>query len=510
MKKRKKRYLNSLFIWLILVVTCISFFVAFVRIPLFPIKWTIILGLFLLIILCFTGVISSRYRKGVLIKTVDILLSIILGLGSIALPYYQSKISKIMDGLANNKEKIGFYVINDTYRSEHQDLFDSLKSENIEDYSSATFITSFKSDNETMEYAESSLKEVLKVNQISINDKDSVNAAAEELYQNKGDVLILSDSFVSALTESEEYSNFLNDTKMIYSIHRPINSDSIVKSTDEMTTTPFSIFIAGNDEEGELKTVGKTDVNIIVTVNPNSHQISIVSIPRDAYIPNLYYEYPNYDKLTHLGIFGIQNTLDGLNNYFQTNIENFVIVNFTTFRQILTSVGGVDIENDIEFVADDGEYFPAGPIHITGDQALMYVREREVFINGDMERNYHQQLVLEALVKKMTSPEIILHFNDLLSALENQMLTNVSTESIYALCQKQLNQNIEWNIVKYGVLGEPDYDYCVTMPDTLLSIVRPYDNQVKFVSKVMNSIINGDIVVQEELPSGSFDEYPAN
>ena len=86
-------------------------------------------------------------------------------------------------------------------------------------------------------------------------------------------------------------------------------------------------------------------------------------------------------------------------------------------------------------------------------------------------------------------------------------MTNISSESIYALCKKQFDENISWNIVSYHIEGDASgYEYCTAEGD-YRSVVYPYDNQIEFVSNVMKSVINGDIVTQEDIPEGTFNYY---
>ena len=271
-----------------------------------------------------------------------------------------------------------------------------------------------------------------------------------------------------------------------------------------MTEQPFTIFIGGNDEEGDLSTAGRTDVDMLVTVNPKTYQISIVSLPRDSYIPNPACD-SQYDKLTHLGLYGIDNTLSGLSSWFgmDSNVfKNYVIVNFTTFRNIIDALGGVDVDNDIEFTALNQMEYPKGTIHLEGEYALMYVRERKAFENGDFERNYHQQLVMSAIIDKLTSPAIITRFSALMDGLKGKFLTNISSDALYDLCAYQLANSIKWNVVKYQILGDVGEAECASAPGYNLSVVYPYENQRDFAANVITSVINGETVTQETMPDG--------
>ena len=248
---------------------------------------------------------------------------------------------------------------------------------------------------------------------------------------------------------------------------------------------------------------------MIVTVNPSTHQIAIVSFPRDSYIPNPAYGTNAYDKLTHLGVSGIQNTLDGLNSYLGLDdvIDHYVIVNFTTFRTIIDAIDGVDVYNPYAFgySYDPDIWFDQGSIHLDGDEALCYVRERHNLPDGDFGRTMHQQIVMKAIIEKLTSASVVVHLESLLKSLDGQFLTDLSGDSIYAFAKMQLSENISWNIVNYHVVGETGSSPCASAGGEYLSVVYPYDNQVAFVAQVMQDVINGSAVEQQDLPDGAYD-----
>lgn len=508
-KKKKKRVLNARVVWLLLVVISIVFFISFVRMPMFPIRWAIYVLIGLLLMLAFTLFLATIAYKNIFVKTLEFLLCIFLAICSVIMPKIEGQITKLFNGAEGKGTVIGFYVVNAEYKQAHPDIFSTTEvSENIEDYAGDVFISSIAVDSVNQNYALQQLQKDLNAN-VSIIDRQTLLDAVNSLYNNEGQVMVLSNTMMSMITEEEGYGDFLNNVTMVTSYTKEVE-DTVGKTDVSLTTKPFCVFFGGNDEEGDLYLQGRTDVDMMVTVNPNSHQIAIVAMPRDSYVPNPYYGEGAYDKLTHLGLCGIDNTLNGLNQLFGLNgaLNNYVVINFTTYRQIIDALGGVDVDNDVEFTSEfDGQYYPAGPIHLEGNYALTYVRERYAFVNGDFERNLHQQMVMQAMIQKLCSPEVIVHFESLLKALEGTFMTNISSDSIYALCKKQFNENISWNIVSYHIEGDASgYEYCTAEGD-YRSVVYPYDNQIEFVSNVMNSVINGDIVTQEVLPEGTFNYY---
>ena len=508
-KKKKKRVLNARVVWLLLVVISIVFFISFVRMPMFPIRWAIYVLIGLLLMLAFTLFLATIAYKNIFVKTLEFLLCILLAICSLIMPKIEGQITKLFNGAEGKGTVIGFYVVNAEYKQAHPDIFSNTEvSENIEDYAGDVFISSIAVDSVNQNYALQQLQKDINAN-VSIIDRQTLLDAVNSLYNNEGQVMVLSNTMTSMITEEEGYGDFLNNVTMVTSYTKEVE-DTVEKTDVSLTTKPFCVFFGGNDEEGDLYLQGRTDVDMMVTVNPNSHQIAIVAMPRDSYVPNPYYGEGAYDKLTHLGLCGIDNTLNGLNQQFGLNgaLNNYVVINFTTYRQIIDALGGVDVDNDVEFTSEfDGQYYPAGPIHLEGNYALTYVRERYAFVNGDFERNLHQQMVMQAMIQKLCSPEVIVHFESLLKALEGTFMTNISSDSIYALCKKQFDENISWNIVSYHIEGDASgYEYCTAEGD-YRSVVYPYDNQIEFVSNVMNSVINGDIVTQEDIPEGTFNYY---
>lgn len=503
-KKRKpKRRLSAGFIWLILVLACIALFVSFFRMPMFPKWWSFVLLAVLLVILYLTGKLSARFNRNILVKALNTLLCVAVLLAAVLLPFYKNKVTDLFSTFQGGGARINLYVMSEKYREKHADVFEEKTiSENLSDYKNSVFLTCAAIDGGNENYVLTQLKEEFgKV--AETDDRSSVLNAVEALYQNEGDVLILSNSYESMIEEDEMYESFRKDVTVISYYVRPVENN-IALSTAEITEEPFVVFFGGNDEEGDLYLEGKTDVDMVLAVNPNTHQIAMVSMPRDSYIYNP--ALGGYDKLTHLGMQGIQNTLDGLGQYLGCNIENYVLLNFRTYRNIIDAIGGVNVYNEYEFVALDDEYFPEGEIHLEGEYALMFVRERYALPDGDFGRNYHQQQVMRAIIEKVTSPAMIVHFDSLLEALKGTFLTNLSSDSLYAFCRKQLEENIHWNIVNYHVLGEIDMNETATIPGQNLSIVYPYSNHVSLVSDVIQKVLNGEEVIQEEMPEGEFDD----
>lgn len=512
-KKKRKRRLSSQFYWMLLVISAIATFLVLFNAPMFPKKWSFLVLFLLAGILLLTGIFTAVFSpRNRIQKFINCTLALCLGFVSVLTPYYINKITELFESALGDKVRINLYVLTDEYKSKYPDTFRNVitlpemdsngnfKNVDMKDYVDAVYGTTIETDTTNQQYALKQLKQLCG-KQVQTIDKNALSDAVQAFYDNHTDILIMSEALVGTISDIQGFENFETDTKILYSFDRPIDASASDTVAVDMTRKPFTIFFGGNDTTGALSLEGRTDVNMTVTVNPNTHQILISNLPRDSWVKNPYYN-DKRDKLTHLGLVGIDNTLKGLGDIYGIEIPNYVIVNFDTFMVIIQALKGVTIDNPYAFTAIDGQYFPEGTIGLDGAGALMYVRERQNLPDGDFGRNMHQQIVMRAMIEKLCSPDIMMQINSIIDGMNGMFLTNISMNSIWALVNKQLDEGIEWNIVNYHVSGETGMEICASATGQYLSVVYPYDNQIEFVRNEIQKVMDGETITQEELPEG--------
>ncbi len=512
-KKKRKRRLSSQFYWMLLVISAIATFLVLFNAPMFPKKWSFLVLFLLAGILLLTGIFTAVFSpRNRIQKFINCTLALCLGFVSVLTPYYINKITELFESALGDKVRINLYVLTDEYKSQYPDTFRNVitlpemdsngnfKNVDMQDYADAVYGTTIETDTMNQQYALKQLKQLCG-KQVQTIDKNTLSDAVQAFYDNHTDILIMSEALAGTISDIQGFENFETDTKILYSFDRPIDASASDTVAVDMTTKPFTIFFVGNDTTGALSLQGRTDVNMTVTVNPNTHQILISNLPRDSWVKNPYYN-DKRDKLTHLGLVGIDNTLKGLGDIYGIEIPNYVIVNFDTFMVIIQALKGVTIDNPYAFTAIDGQYFPEGTIGLDGAGALMYVRERQNLPDGDFGRNMHQQIVMRAMIEKLCSPDIMMQINSIIDGMNGMFLTNISMNSIWALVNKQLDEGIEWNIVNYHVGGETGMEICASATGQYLSVVYPYDNQIEFVRNEIQKVMDGETITQEELPEG--------
>ena len=521
-KKKRKRRLSSQFYWMLLVISAIATFLVLFNAPMFPRKWSFLVLFLLAGVLLLTGIFTAVFSpRNRIQKFINCTLALCLGFVSVLTPYYINKITELFESALGDKVRINLYVLTDEYKSQYPDTFRNVitlpemdsngnfKNVDMQDYADAVYGTTIETDTTNQQYALKQLKQLCG-KQVQTIDKNALSDAVQAFYDNHTDILIMSEALAGTISDMQGFENFETDTKILYSFDRPIDASASDTVAVDMTTKPFTIFFGGNDTTGALSLQGRTDVNMTVTVNPNTHQILISNLPRDSWVKNPYYN-DKRDKLTHLGLVGIDNTLKGLGDIYGIEIPNYVIVNFDTFMVIIQALKGVTIDNPYAFTAIDGQYFPKGTIGLDGAGALMYVRERQNLPDGDFGRNMHQQIVMRAMIEKLCSPDIMMQINSIIDGMNGMFLTNISMNSIWALVNKQLDEGIEWNIVNYHVGGETGMEICASATGQYLSVVYPYDNQVEFVRNEIQKVMDGETITQEELPEGKItSDYSAD
>ena len=325
---------------------------------------------------------------------------------------------------------------------------------------------------------------------------DNYASLADALYEGKVDAIVVGEQYRTMLqTNHEEFNDV---TKVLKSYAYDAKMEVTTKQTD-VTENAFSIYVTGIDVYGSLKTVSRSDVNLIVTVNPKTKQILMTSIPRDCQI-NLH-KNGKMDKLTHTGIYGTSETISTIEDFLDVEINYFARTNFSGMTNIVDALGGVTIDSDYKFTTLHGNYnIVKGENQMDGDKALCFVRERYSLPNGDFDRGKNQQKLLKAMLEKAMSPKIITNFNNILTAIEGSFETDMSSKEIKSLLNMQLNDMSDWTVYNVQVEGEGyKTSKTASMYGTEVYVMKPYQKQVKKIKKIIDTVEQGGTISEEDL-----------
>lgn len=296
--------------------------------------------------------------------------------------------------------------------------------------------------------------------------------------------IILEDAQLSIV--EEESPEVYNELRIIYSVEVEIEIAEIGEAVD-VTKDSFNILISGIDTYGSITKVSRSDVNILVTVNPSTHNILLTSIPRDYYV--LIPEFNEYDKLTHAGIYGIETSVSTIENLLDTKINYYVKVNFTSVIDIVDAIGGITVDSSYDFTTPDGYHFTKGTNELDGEEALSFARERKSFADGDRVRGENQELILTAIINKAMSASIITDYVALLNALSDKFVTNITDEEITDFIKKQISEMPSWTINSISLDGTDAYDYTYSYQKQKLYVMKPYQESIINAQERINSTL---------------------
>ena len=302
---------------------------------------------------------------------------------------------------------------------------------------------------------------------------DEVNSLVSDLINNEIDAIILEDAQLEILKE-ENYDEYI----LLKSIYDDTVELSIKKSKSnvDILKDSYNIYISGIDTYGNITKVSRSDVNILVTVNPSKKEILLTNIPRDYYVK--LHSFNEYDKLTHAGIYGIDESISTIEDLLDTKINYYVKVNFTSLIDIVDALDGIVVNSNYSFTSVDGYTYKRGENYLDGKEALSFARERKAFKEGDRVRGENQQLVLTAIINKGTSSKIITNYTSILKAVNGKFITNISDDEITKLIKMQISDGGTWNVKSISVNGIDSYDYVYSYKKNKLYVMKPIQNTI--------------------------------
>lgn len=465
----------------------------------------LVIILFSLILLLLINFCAHGLATKIIFSFLVILISVAYGLGDYYLYSTASTLNIVTEQAAESKNTVSLIVMAESTKTDVQDI-------------NGSKIGVLKNINK--EGTKKSLNDISKQNIGYSTEKfDNVPAMLQALYEGEVDAIILNEAYRSNVSEIENYGNFNNETKVIYQTVYYTKEANNSLAVSDITSKPFTILITGNDSFGTLDEVSRSDVNMIVTINPLTSTILMTSIPRDAFVTEVCDDYAcNYgveDKLTHTGIYGADTTKDTLENLLDIDINYIFRVNFSSMIDIVDALGGIDIDVAegmavSRFYSDSTlEGVHEGQNHLNGKRALAYSRERKAYLDGDVQRARNQQQVLQAMFKKASSPEIITKYSNILKAVGKAFDTNMTTKEITSFIKYQLQANPSWKFEQYVLKGENTLKVSPEL-GMEVSAVELYAYSIQTASEKIQVVLDGKssdtIETEEDIPAGTLSE----
>lgn len=326
---------------------------------------------------------------------------------------------------------------------------------------------------------------------ITFNSKNNLTDIGNDLIQKNIDVILVSSTQYNII--SEEIKDFKTDTKIIYTEKHELQTSTKTDNTASkysIKSGKFNVYISGIDTSGNISNVSRSDANILATVNTETHEVLLTSIPRDYYVT--LHSYGAKDKLTHSGIYGINETIKTAEDILDTDINYYVRVNFTTVIKLVDKLGGIDVYSEYDFTSNAAKafHYNKGYNHLNGEEALAFSRERYAFNSGDNQRVKNQQAVIEAVIKKvLNSTTLLTKYTDILEALKGSFQTNIAQDDISALVKDQINNMSSWSVKTNSLTGTGASSSTYSMGSTPLYVMVPSSTSVNDAKDKIDKVL---------------------
>ncbi|MDE6284355.1 MAG: LCP family protein [Bacilli bacterium] len=309
----------------------------------------------------------------------------------------------------------------------------------------------------------------------TIEDYEDSLFMLKELYDGKIDAAFVPSTYVILYRNEEGLEDLEYKTKMVYEYSETMKNQDALIVSDKDFSEPLTFLVMGVDSEINglnANAAFNGDTLMLVSFNPDTLKTTMVSIPRDTYVP-IACRKNAYAKINSAAAGGTSCVLDTVGNFLDVKIDYYAKINFKGVVELVDAIGGVDVDveapdfkkhgglgincdgkfceqNSSRKAGKDVIYLDPGFQTLNGEEALAYSRCRYLYAGGDLDRIYHQQQVVEALASKMLSFDSISDFQKILTAVSNNMVTNMDRSKItsgYSVIKKMLNNALSGNDV---------------------------------------------------------------
>ncbi len=470
------------------------FMVVVVLLDMLPMKYLGLVAMILFFLWCITFVSqAARKKRGITGKLYSIFMVAVLAAGT----YYVAKTNDMFAMITSGGTKVDRMVV--------AVLADD-PAETLEETVDYAYGVQFSQGADNMQSAVLDIEDQLGVNDLDMTEYDSVQDQAQALMSGEVQAIVYNQAYTELMDESVE--GYSDQIKILYKheIETKLNFGG-AEEDDSLTKKPFTVYISGldvygDDRDDEGRDSIRSDVNIIAVVNPTTHQILLVTTPRDYFVPIPGISNGMNDKLTHAGTYGIDASMETLGELYETDINYYVRLNFTSLIEIVDILGGVDVYSDYAFATgwESGYEMEVqeGMNHFDGQQALAFCRERHNLVDGDNQRGKNQQAVITGMLKKVLSPTMLLKAGSILNQVGEGVETNISQGQLNSLVKYQLNTGAEWMIQSVAASGFDGEDYSYSMPEDLAFVIYPDETVVDEIIDLINVVEEGRTLSEGE------------
>lgn len=353
-----------------------------------------------------------------------------------------------------------------------------------------------------------------------------------DLLNGEIDGIFLSSNY-QTIFGSEEAFKDLKNTTILYSYSKEMKNQDTTLVSNKKLTEPFSILLMGVDSEIDglnANAAFNGDTLMLITFNPKTLNATMFSIPRDTYVP-IACNNNKYAKINSSAAYGTSCVIDTVEQFTDITIDYYVKINFKGVVDLVDALGGIEVDieapdfnynhgvncggkfceqnSDRDTSAKGMIYLDPGLQTINGEEALAYARCRHLYLQSDIDRNKHQQQVVEAIAKKAASLDNLSKIEEILNAVTKNITTNMSSNQIlsfYDVLKNMISNSLKDEAF---LTIEKTYLEYYSLPVRLgnngmiTSAIGYYPDSLKAITKLMKE--NLEIEEHEMIKTFSFE-----
>lgn len=470
----KKNLIIKCLLALVMVVLSIVLCTVVIKINILPNKY-LLLVIGGIILLNLIGGICLFIKKWYLKIVTGVMYLLLVIVSILGIKYGSDTLDFLNEAFGNNSVEITTYNIISLSKYEYEDIYD------VEGNKLYYLI------NDTL--VNDAIKEVNKSITVETVSYEDLFELYNALVNEEIKFILIDEAYIDILGES--YS----DIDSVISVIHEIDIKTEIKNEDvKVELKPINIYLSGSDSRSNrIYNKSRSDVNMIITVNPETREILLTSIPRDYYV-DVDGKTGLKDKLTHAGIYGVDTSRKTLENLFDIEIDYSIKIGFNAVVELVDLVGGVEVYSDKTFNSyhKKGWKVKKGINYMDGEKALAYARERYAYVSGDRHRIKNQQDVLAAVIDKLSKSDTLLtRYDELLTSLSHFYVTDIPKGLITGVVKMQLDDMSSWNIKSQSVSGSDASLPTYTAPKSKRYVMIPYEDDVKNATKEIKKVLEG-------------------
>ncbi len=446
-----------------------------------PVMYIVIAGVIVFVFNVIAYFCGNRWWSALIMLVLSVILTAVIIYAIIAVHKVDDTVQQVTDNPNEVVTQMTILVLKDSEVAHVTDL--------------SQYTVGYVND-EDYEYAQKLLDEIKEstgdINMYEFRDRLSMVKA---LYSKTINAIVINEAYIEMLAELEEYKNIKTDTKSVYSsdikgyIDLVPEEESKEEVKEHVTNLDaFVVYFSGIDRFGHVSARSRSDVNILAVINTKTKHIQLINTPRDYFVP---FPVTNgvKDKLTHAGLYGINNSIGTLNALYGINIDFYVRMNFSGFENIIDALGGIDVYSEYDFTVEPIKHYVKGMNHLSGIEALAFARERHAFAAGDFQRGRNQMAVIKAMINKVSSKEMLYNYAEVLDSIADSFQTNMTSEDIYSLVKIMLADSREWVIEDFTVTGNGSTQITYSMPGQPVYVLVPDYSTVEAAKSKIQSVL---------------------